>query len=105
MKANGAETLVTNANKQEFASLKCHYHAYISTKRQIEAIRKGFYEYIPQTWIKFFTADELESFMCGLQTIDLADWKANTETRGFNNYIKSLSLHRFWQIMATYNQV
>ena len=41
--------------------------------------------------------------MCGLQTIDLADWKAHTETRGFSSYIKSLTLHRFWQIMGTYN--
>ena len=42
--------------------------------------------------------------MCGLQTIDLQDWKNNTETRGFNNMVKSLTLHRFWQIMGGYNQ-
>lgn len=43
LKANGASILVTNDNKQEFARLKCHYHAYISIKRQLEQIRKGFY--------------------------------------------------------------
>ena len=85
--------------------LKCHYHAYLSCKKQLEQIRKGFYEVIPLSWIKFFAVDELESFMCGLSTIDLADWKANTETRGFSNYVKSLTLHRFWQIMGTYDQV
>jgi len=68
-------------------------------------MRKGFYELVPLDWIKFFTVDELESFMCGLQTIDIHDWKAHTETRGFNNYVKSLTMHRFWQIMATYSQV
>jgi len=42
--------------------------------------------------------------MCGLQTIDLEDWKAHTELRGFSSYIKSLTLYRFWQIMETYDQ-
>ena len=56
-------------------------------------------------WVKFFAVDELESFMCGLSNIDLSDWRSNTEIRGFSNIIKSLTLYRFWQIMATYDQV
>jgi len=59
---------------------------------------------IPEQWISFLTVDELESSMCGQQTIDLNDWKANTETRGFSEYVKSLTIHRFWTIMATYDQ-
>ena len=66
MKPNGSEILVTNANKQEFARLKCHYAAYTSTKSQLEQIRRGFYELIPLDWFKFFSVGELESFMCGL---------------------------------------
>lgn len=103
LKQGGANLRVTDANKQEFARLKCHYHAYVACKKQLEQIRKGFYEVIPHSWIKFFSVDELETFMCGLQTIDLADWKMNTETRGFSNIIKSLTLYRFWQIMGTYD--
>ena len=41
----------------------------------------------------------------GLSTISLQDWRQNTETRGLNNYIRSPTLMRFWQIMGTYNQV
>ncbi len=59
---------------------------------------------IPASWISFLTADELESLMCGQNEIDLADWKANTVTQGFSNYVMSMTVHRFWTIMATYDQ-
>ena len=36
LKPGGSHIKVTNANKQEFLQLKCHYHAYISVKRQLE---------------------------------------------------------------------
>lgn len=96
LKPGGDNIQVTNTNKQEFVRLKCHYHAYLSCKKQLEQIRKGFYEVVPLAWVKFFAVDELESFMCGLSTIDLHDWKSNTEIRGFSNIIKSLTLYRFW---------
>lgn len=58
--------MVIDSNKQEFVQLKCHYHAYLACKRQLEKIREGFYEVIPLSWIRFFDVDELETFMCGL---------------------------------------
>ena len=42
--------------------------------------------------------------MCGQNEIDLADWKANTVTQGFSNYVMSVTVYRFWTIMATYDQ-
>lgn len=104
LKPFGSSIPINNGNKMEFIRLKSHYHAYKAVQKQMEAIRNGFYEVIPLSWVRFFLVEELESFMCGLSTIDLKDWKANTETRGFSNIVKSLTLHRFWQIMATYNQ-
>ena len=66
LKPNGHNIPVTNANKHEFVRLKCHYTAYLAVKKQLELIRKGFYEIIPQNWVSFFTNDELETFICGL---------------------------------------
>jgi len=104
LKPGGANIVVGDSNKTEFVKLKCHYHAYLSCKRQLEKIREGFYEVIPAAWVRFLDVDELETFMCGLQTIELSDWKAHTELRGFNKYINSITVYRFWQIMATYDQ-
>jgi len=57
---------------------------------------------IPYSWVKIFSSDELEAAICGNSHIDLDDWKANTETKGFNKW--SLTVKRFWQVMETYNQ-
>jgi hypothetical protein len=65
---------------------------------------EGFRTVVPLEWIALFTADELETQMCGQNHIDLEDWKRNTELRGFFNYLGSMTLTRFWKIMATYNQ-
>lgn len=47
LKQGGHSIPVINANKHEFVRLKCHYTAYVAVKKQLELIRKGFYEIIP----------------------------------------------------------
>jgi hypothetical protein len=64
---------------------------------------EGFWSVIPLQWIEYLTADELETQICGASSIDLNDWKANTENVGFIALIPSLTLSRFWEIMATYD--
>jgi len=41
--------------------------------------------------------------MCGSAVIDVDDWQQNTELRGFNTILPSLTLMRFWEIMRNYN--
>ena len=53
-------------------------------------------------WIRLLTVDELETWLCGKDSIDLNDWKANTEYRGFLLSDKSVTVYRFWYAMNTY---
>ena len=105
LKNNGENIKVVNENKQEFAQLKCHYMGYKMHRPQLEKIQQGFYEVVPQEWVHFLTVDELETALCGQNEIDLADWKANTEYRGFLLKDKSMTIYRFWYALGTYSQV
>jgi len=100
----GSATRVTNENKAEFIKLKSHYIAYKQCKSQLDSLTAGFYSVVPLEWISHLTAEELEVQLCGQITIDLDDWKENTEYRGFFCANMSVTVTRFWQIMATYNQ-
>ena len=102
LKEYGALIKVDNQNKAEFAKLKCHYIGYIQNKPQLEKIREGFYQVIPMEWIRFLTVDELETWLCGKDAIDLNDWRTNTEYRGFFLGDKSVTVYRFWYAMGTY---
>ena len=59
---------------------------------------------MPVEWVRFLTVDELESWICGKDEIDIEDWKANTEYRGFLLASKSVTIYRFWYAMGTYTQ-
>lgn len=100
----GSANRVTNENKAEFIKLKCHYIAYKQSKSQLDSLTAGFYSVVPLDWISHLTPEELEAQLCGQNTIDLDDWKENTEYRGFFRTNLSLSISRFWQILGTYNQ-
>ena len=56
-------------------------------------------------WIQFLTGDELETAICGQSQLDVAEWRANTEYRGFLLNDKSVTVYRFWYAMGTYSQV
>jgi hypothetical protein len=103
LKQNGSKIQVTNENKEEFIRLKCAFTAYGIVKAQLDKVRAGFYTIVPLHWIEYFTADELEAQMCGSSVIDVDDWQQNTELRGFNTILPSLTLMRFWEIMRNYN--
>lgn len=49
-----------------------------------------------------FNTEELEAAICGQGHIDLEDWKANTEYKGFKSGSKTVE--NFWKVMATYSQ-
>jgi len=53
---------------------------------QLESLVEGFSKVIPLSWLKVFTSDELEAAICGNSHIDLEDWKANTEVKGFSKW-------------------
>jgi len=49
-----------------------------------------------------FDVDELEAIMCGQATIDLKDWKTNTNYKG-GYKCDSNTIYNFWSCLETYN--
>ena len=92
---------MTDSNKGDFIKKKCFFIGYQCVSDQLDSVVSGFNKVIPQSWVKIFSSDELEAAICGNAHIDLDDWKANTELKGFGKW--SQTVKRFWQAMETYN--
>jgi hypothetical protein len=97
----GNSVRVTDENKMDFIRKKCHYLSYLVVRDQLESLISGFNKVIPASWTKVFTSDELEAAICGNNHIDLEDWKAHTELKGYGKW--SQTVKRFWHAMETYN--
>lgn len=93
----GADIIVTNENKLIYVNASAIDRMYMSVKEQIDAFIEGFVEIIPRSLIQFFTAQELELLMCGVQEIDVDDWKRNTFYRLLDE--NSEEVRWFWEIV------
>ncbi len=82
LKPNGANIPVTNGNKEEFVELFSKYHMIKSTEEQFKTLLAGLHSVIPEPVIRVLDADELELFLCGEDSIDVADWRTHTVYRG-----------------------
>eukprot|EP01050_Picozoa_sp_SAG11_P011254 SAG11_NODE_1179_length_5597_cov_3.257184_2_plen_591_part_00 len=100
LKPGGAEIEVTDANKDEFIDLKTKWRLERRVEQQMEAVRRGFYQIMPEREISPIGFDdrELELIMCGIPKIDIADWRANCEYKsGFKNSDKVVQM--FWKVI------
>lgn len=64
---------------------------------QMSAFLEGFSQLIPLNFIKIFDENELELLMCGIQNIDVKDWKQNTLYKGDYN-VNSKTIQWFWRV-------
>ncbi|XP_037904252.1 E3 ubiquitin-protein ligase Nedd-4 isoform X2 [Hermetia illucens] len=82
LKPNGANIEVTNENKDEYIKLVIEWRFVSRVKDQMSAFLEGFGSIIPLNLLKIFDANELELLMCGIQNIDVKDWRDNTLYKG-----------------------
>ena len=75
---NGAAIDVTNENKDEYIRLVIQWRFVSRVQVQMQAFLDGFGSLVPLNLLKIFDEHELELLMCGIQNIDLRDWKRNT---------------------------
>ena len=68
---------------------------------QMDEFISAFREIIPFEVTCLFHAHELEMLMCGVQEINLDDWKANTVLRGLEESAKPVKW--FWNIMKKWS--
>jgi len=79
---NGSITDITDDNLGDYLEAYLRHRIFGRTLPQLTELLLGFYDVVPEPALAVFDAGELELVLCGLPTIDLADWKAHTEYMG-----------------------
>lgn len=78
----GAMKEVTNQNLSKYLEANIRYRMFNRTMPQLTELLLGFFDIIPEPALTVFDANELELIVCGLPTIDIEDWQANTIYKG-----------------------
>lgn len=66
-------------------------------QEQMNAFLDGFSCLVPLAFIKIFDENELELLMCGIQNIDVKDWKQNTLYKG-DYHPNHIVVQWFWRV-------
>ncbi|KAF6726479.1 E3 ubiquitin-protein ligase Itchy [Oryzias melastigma] len=97
LKEGGGDIQVTEENKEEYIRLIAEWRLSRGVEEQTQAFFEGFNEVLPQQYLQYFDAKELEVMLCGMQEIDLADWQKNTIYRHYARNSKQILW--FWQFV------
>ncbi|XP_074537442.1 itchy E3 ubiquitin protein ligase b isoform X1 [Halichoeres trimaculatus] len=97
LKPGGGDIQVTEENKEEYIRLVAEWRLSRGVEEQTQAFFEGFNEVLPQQYLQYFDAKELEVMLCGMQEIDLADWQRNTIYRHYARSSKQILW--FWQFV------
>mmetsp|Transcript_16230 Transcript_16230/g.18702 ORF Transcript_16230/g.18702 Transcript_16230/m.18702 type:complete len:786 (+) Transcript_16230:169-2526(+) len=99
---NGADIDVTNDNLPEYLECRLKYWMVGRVRPQLTELLLGFFDVIPEPLLTVFDFQELELVMCGMPTIDMDDWKAQTEYSG--HYEDEGEDHQvvqwFWEVVS-----
>jgi len=97
----GAMKEVTNDNLSDYLEANLKYRMLTRTKSQITELLLGFFDVVPEASLTVFDPHELELMLCGLPTIDMEDWMANTIYSGlFEAKAQTHSVvHWFWDVV------
>lgn len=102
LKPNGADIEVTNENKDEYIKLVIEWRFVARVKDQMSAFLDGFGQIVPLNLLKIFDENELELLMCGIQSIDVKDWKRNTLYKG-DYYANHVIIQWFWKAVLSFS--
>ncbi|KAM6928549.1 E3 ubiquitin-protein ligase Itchy-like [Lycodopsis pacificus] len=97
LKGGGGDIQVTEDSKEEYIRLVAEWRMSRGVEEQTQAFFEGFNEVLPQQYLQYFDAKELEVMLCGMQEIDLADWQRNTIYRHYARSSKQILW--FWQFI------
>lgn len=96
---NGADILVSEANKREYIELATKYRLFHGIELQLSAMRAGLYEILGENTLEMFNENELELLVCGVPDINVDDWKSNTLYYGFTE--SSRTVVWFWKAVKS----
>ncbi|XP_070202594.1 E3 ubiquitin-protein ligase NEDD4-like isoform X3 [Littorina saxatilis] len=99
---NGRDIPVTDENKLKYIDEVIKWRFVSSVEVQMKAFMKGVNALIPQNLLQIFDENELELLMCGLQDIDVNDWKQHTAYKGEYNPNHPVIIS-FWKAVYSFN--
>ncbi|XP_039276915.1 E3 ubiquitin-protein ligase NEDD4 isoform X2 [Nilaparvata lugens] len=102
LKPDGANIQVTDENKDEYIRLVIEWRFVSRVQEQMNAFLEGFSALVPLNLIKIFDEHELELLMCGIQNIDVKDWKQNTLYKG-DYHANHAVIQWFWRVLLSFN--
>lgn len=102
LKPGGKDIVVSDENKLEYINLVIKWRFVSRVENQMKYFMKGFNALIPQNLLQIFDENEVELLMCGLQDIDVNDWKRNTAYKGEYNQNHPVIIH-FWKCVYSFN--
>ena len=74
---------VTEENKLDYIESIINWRFVEQVEEQMSSFLQGFEDVVPLSYIKLFDEVELELLISGVGSIDVKDWKDNTEYSGF----------------------
>uniref|UniRef100_A0A914W1G7 E3 ubiquitin-protein ligase n=1 Tax=Plectus sambesii TaxID=2011161 RepID=A0A914W1G7_9BILA len=102
LKPNGGNVVVCDDNKDEYIDLVIRWRFVSRVSDQMAALMSGVNEFLPQNLLSIFDANELELLMCGLQKIDVKDWKDNTAYKGGYGPTHA-TIQSFWKCVLSFD--
>ncbi|XP_055324377.1 E3 ubiquitin-protein ligase Nedd-4 isoform X2 [Sitodiplosis mosellana] len=102
LKPNGGNIEVTNDNKDEYIRLVIEWRFVSRVLSQMSSFLDGFGSICPLALLKIFDENELELLMCGIQNIDVKDWKKNTLYKG-DYYANHIVIQWFWRAVLSFS--
>ena len=74
----GAEIDVDASNRAQYVQLRLRHRLVDSVAQQLSHLMAGVYEIVPERLLAVFDHVELDLLLSGLPTVDVEDWKANS---------------------------
>ncbi|CAG5014926.1 unnamed protein product [Parnassius apollo] len=102
LKPGGANISVDNDNKFEYIKLVIQWRFVSRVQEQMFAFLEGFDGLVPLPLLKIFDENELELLLCGIQHIDVRDWRANTLYKG-DYHANHLVVQWFWRVVLSFS--
>ena len=103
----GESILVTDDNKEDYVLLLQKWRLCTGVTRQVASLKKGISKVIPPSLMadikKMLTPSELGLLLSGMQTIEIPDWKANSNYVGFPDGGETPVIKWFWEVMENWN--
>eukprot|EP00833_Pecoramyces_ruminatium_P010907 jgi/Orpsp1_1/1184939/evm.model.c7180000091664.1 len=99
---NGINISVTDSNKNKYINLIAKNKLNdTNDKEQMEALKQGFYEIIPNNINLLLNEVDLKFLISGINEIDIDDWENNTDYDGYKK--DDITIINFWKCVRNFS--